>query len=52
VPDELRKNDEQYRSLIDGNIKHLLDKYKIKYTTLTGSVEERLSTIYNLLKIK
>jgi hypothetical protein len=49
VPDGLRPMDPEFQADIDGRLLHLLDAYDVKYSTLTGSVEERLDSLLGAL---
>ena len=50
VWDGFRSMDEEFRKEIDKNIKDLLDVMGVDYITLTGSVEERLETMKDVMK--
>ena len=50
VDDGFRSLNEDFRKEIDKNIKDLLDAYNIDYYTITGTVEERLDTIKEIMK--
>ena len=52
VDDGVRSTDEHFRDIIDRNIKFILDGLNIPYTTITGTVEERIKQIDNILKNK
>ena len=47
--DGVRFTDVELQKRIDDEMKQLINKYSIKYTTLTGSVEDRLNTILKLI---
>lgn len=49
VDDGFRPLDKDYQILIDREIKLLLDFYHIGYYTLTGTVEERIDKIKNII---
>ena len=50
VDDGVRSTDERFRDIIDKNIKFILDALSIPYTTITGTVEERIKQIDDILK--
>lgn len=50
-PDNIHPSDEEYRQLIDSTIVELLDKFEIKYITMTGTRSERLKMLIDILKI-
>lgn len=50
VPDGLRPMDPEFQQDIDLRILDLLDRYGLKFTTLTGGVEERLEMLQRLTK--
>ena len=43
--DGVRYEDEQLRVIVDLQIQKYLKRYKLKYTVLTGSIEQRIETI-------
>jgi deoxyadenosine/deoxycytidine kinase len=45
VPDGLRPEDPEFQADIDKRMLALLDRYAVRYHTLTGSVEERLDAL-------
>lgn len=45
VADGLRPMDPEFQADIDRRLLHLLELYDVKYSTLTGSVEERLDAL-------
>jgi nicotinamide riboside kinase len=49
VPDGLRPMDPEFQQDIDRRILELLDRYGIKYQTLTGSIEDRLAALNGLI---
>lgn len=50
VPDGLRPADPAFQKDIDERIVHVLDTYDVKYSTLTGSVEERMDALLEAVK--
>ena len=48
--DGVRSPDEMYRREIDAIQRNIIDMYKIKVHILTGTVEQRLATITNVLE--
>lgn len=48
--DGVRSPDEMYRREIDAIQKNIIDMYKIKVHVVTGTVEQRLATIMNVLE--
>lgn len=45
VPDGLRPDDPAFQAEIDERVLHILKSHDIRYTTLTGSVQERMDQI-------
>lgn len=50
-PDLVHPADEEYRKLIDLTIVKLLKKFDVNYVTMTGSKDERLKTLLNILDV-
>lgn len=51
--DGIRYEDEQLRKEIDQELLNFLHKYDVKYTTLSGTIEERIQTLaFNILSPK
>lgn len=50
VDDGVRSIDEKFRSDVDENIKNILDNTNTPYHTITGTVEERIKQLEELLK--
>ena len=50
-PDNIHPSDEEYRQLIDATIVKLLNKFEVKYVTITGNRNERLKMLINILGI-
>lgn len=50
VNDGVRSMDEEFRKKVDVNIKKILEVNKIPYHTITGTVEERIKQLEELLK--
>lgn len=49
VPDDLRPMDPEFQKEIDQRIVALLETHDVRYETITGSVEERMSRIEKIL---
>lgn len=50
VDDGVRSTEEEFRRYVDKSIKSILDDANIKYYTITGTVEERIKQIDNILE--
>lgn len=52
VPDGLRPLDPDFQAEIDERMRGLLERYAIRYETLTGSVEERLEALIGRVRLR
>jgi len=48
--DGIRFEDEQFRKLVDEEIKKILEEYKVSYITLRGSIQDRLKIIEDTIR--
>lgn len=49
LPDNIHPSDEEYRKLVDATIVEILNKFEVKYITMTGNPNERLDKLKNVL---
>lgn len=49
VDDGVRSVNEEFRSIVDGTIKSILDLSGIKYYTISGTVEERIKQLEEIM---